>query len=276
MQLEWNKWLSGLISFKEEQGVLWIFFLLVLVGFWHKVDRKLQKLLLFAVGMCVIVLCPLSAVVLLKGYTAFYDWFDLQLVCPLVLLLAWGGSELVCGLNKKEIPRVQINGTVKNIISLFCIAVLLLAGTTFHAFDTKPDAEEHGVPVEVAEILEPLRDMFEEEPLVLAAPSDILMYSRLYQRNWQPLYGQDLWSPKAASYINSGYDIEYQYYDFLEKERLSGEELKSLTALIVEGPADCVIVPAYWIADMGQLTGCVQVNLTDSYTGIIKKDLMTK
>ena len=274
MQAEWNKWLNVLTSFKEGQGMLLIFCLLSLAVFWQKADRKQQKLLCYSAGMGLLVLCPVTAAVLLKGYTPFYDWFDLQLLMPVTLLLAFGGTELVCGLQKMEVPGLRLKRSAKTIISLLCVAVLLMSGTTFHAFDSRSEADSNGVPAEVSEVLEPLHDIFADKPLTIAAPSGILLYTRLYEADWQPLYGRDLWSPKAASYINSGYDIEYEYYEFLEKEQLDEEEFAQLTDLIIEGPAECVIVPTEWIGYMGQLTDCVPVNLTDSYTGIIKKDLM--
>ena len=276
MLSEWNKWMSGLTSFKESQGLLWIFVLLILSALWQKGDRRQRKLVVFSLLMGACILFPLTAVALLKGYTPFYDWLDLQLLLPLVLLLAWGGTELVCRMQNMEIPGLHLKGIAQTIISLLCVTVLLLAGTVFHGFDRRAEADRNGVPIQVAEILEPLYKMFADEPLVLAAPSEILMYIRLYEANWEPLYGRDLWSPKAASYINSGYDIEYEYYELLEKEQLDEEEFIQLTELIIEGPADCVIVPTEWIVGMEQLTARVLVNLTDSYTGIIKKDLMTE
>lgn len=272
MLSEWNKWLSGLISFKEGHGLLWIYVLLILASLWQKGDRKQRKLLVFSRVMGVCILFPLTAVVLLKGYSPFYDWMDLQLLLPLVLLLAWGGTELVFRMQNVEIPGLHLKRIAQTIISVLCVMVLLLAGTVFHGFDRQPKADRNGVPIQVAEILAPLYSMFADEHLVLAAPSEILMYTRLYAANWEPLYGRDLWSSKAASYINSGYDIEYAYYEFLEKAQLDDEELIELTELIIEGPADCVIVPTQWISGMEQLTDRVLVNLTDSYTGIIKKD----
>lgn len=271
---EWNKWLTGLTLFKEGQGMLLIFVLLILVTLWKKSEKKQRKLLAFAACMGVYILCPLTAMVLLKGYTPFYDWFDLQLLLPMVLVLAWGGTELVYRLQKMEIPGVHLKGIAKTIISFLCVTALLFAGTVFHGFDSRPEVERNGVPAEVAEILEPIHAGFADKPLVLVAPSEILQYIRLYEANWVPLYGRDLWSPKAASYINSGYDIEYEYYELLEKAQLDKEEFAELTKLIMEGTADCVIVPTDWIAGIEQLTGQLLVDLTDSYTGIIKKDLI--
>lgn len=276
MLSEWNKWLNGLTLFKERQGLLWVFVLLILSALWQKTDRKQRKLLVFSLLMGVCILFPLTAVVLLKGYTPFYDWLDLQLLLPLVLLLAWGGTQLVSSMQNMEIPGLHLKKIAQTIISFLSVSVLLLAGTVFHGLDRQPEANRNGVPVQVAEILEPLYKMFENETLVLAAPSEILMYTRLYEVNWEPLYGRDLWSSKAASYINSGYNIEYKYYELLEKEQLDEDEFIQLTELIIEGPADCVIVPTQWLAGMGQFTDRGLVNLTDSYTGIIKKDLMTE
>lgn len=273
MQLEWNKWLDGITAFKENQGMLWIFSMAVLVVMWRKASKSQQKLLCFSALTGVLIICPVTAVILLKGYTPFYDWLDLQQFLPLVLLLGFGATELISWMQKREVPGLHLKQMAKTIISILCVVVMLFAGTTFHAFDSQAEADENGVPTEVAEILEPLHNMFADKPLVLAAPSDVLMYVRLYEINWQPLYGRDLWSSKAASYINSGYDVEYEYFELLEKEELSEEEFGQLRTLIIEGTAECVIVPAGWIAEMGQLPDCVLVNLNDSYTGIIKKDI---
>lgn len=276
MQLEWNKWLTGMQAFKEGQGMLWIFCLAVFLILWKKLDKKQQRLFGFAAIMGILIICPLTAVVLLKGYTPFYDWMDLQLLVPITLLLAVGAVEIIGLLEKMTIPGLHLKGIAKNTISLLCVVVLLFAGATFHGFDKRQEADVTGVPVEVAEVLDPIHRMVADKPVVLAAPSSILLYTRLYEVNWQPLYGRDLWSAKAASYINSGYNVEYEFYELLEKEQLSEEEFKQLSDLILEGPANCVIVPAYWIADMEQLNDWMLVNLNGSYTGIIKKDLVTE
>ena len=80
MQLEWNKWLTGVTSFKEGHGMLWIFCLVLFVAMWRKRDGRQRKLLIFSALTCFLILCPITAAVLLKGYTPFYDWFDLQLL----------------------------------------------------------------------------------------------------------------------------------------------------------------------------------------------------
>ncbi len=276
MQLEWNKWLSGLITFKEDQGLLLLLCFAVL-GLWlGKSSKNEKRLLILVLGLGILVLCPLSAIVLLKGYTPFYDWMDLQLIFPSTLLLGYGGTVLVMHLSKKEIPGLRIGKSWKSLIAWFCTVIILLVGTTFHSFDVRSKATDNGVPIEVAEVLKPIKDKVGENSLVVAAPSEILLYTRLYEEAWKSLYGRDLWSPKAAGYINSGYDVEYQYYELLEKDWLEQEEFVELKKLILAGPAECVIVPCGWIAELDLPTDCLIIEGNDFYTGIIKKDLVTE
>lgn len=276
MQLEWNKWLTGLTSFKQEQGMLWVFCVVLLCFLHRRCSGKKQSLFVFFACMGMLIICPITAVILLKGYTPFYDWLDLQLLFPTTFLLGYGATALVQRLSESDIPGMDWKKNRKNLLAWCCVLVLLFAGTTFHSFDSRSKADENGVPVEVAQVFKPIHDLVGDHSLVLAAPSKILLYTRLYEEEWIPLYGRDLWSPKAASYINSAYEIEYQYYKLLEKEYLEQEEFTRLSELIRTGPAECVIVPAGWISEIGTLKDCVLVDISDLYTGIMKKDLRTK
>ena len=112
--------------------------------------------------------------------------------------------------------------------------------------------------------------------MVLAAKWDMLQYARLYEQAWILLYGRDLWNGRSASYIFSGYDREYVYYDYLKYDVLELGEYKELTVLVNENIVDCMIVPFYWLHEMGEMPAYETVRLTDIYTAIIKKDMITK
>jgi hypothetical protein len=241
-----------------------------------RASDKEKRLLVFAAGLGVLVLCPLSAIVLLKGYTSFYDWMDLQLLFPFTRLLGYGGTVLILYLYRAEIPGLQLGKPWKMLIAWCCTAMVLFVGTTFHTFDVRSKAADSGVPVEVAEVLKTIQDEIGEYPLVLAAPSEVLLYTRLYEGKWEPLYGRDLWSPKAAGYINSGYDLEYRYYELLEKDWLEEEEFSQLQELILTGPAECVLVPSGWIKELALPADWKIIEGNSLYTGIIKKDLVTE
>ena len=276
MQLEWNRFLSGLLDFKEEQGLLWLFCAVVLVVCLKHAYFRKQGWPVTCIVLGVLVLFPVTAVVLLKVYTPFYNWKDLQQLFPLVLLVAFGAVEFYGFLRKQDVPGVCLGQHAKNIISVGCVIVCLLVATNFCGLEQGQKAEEHGIPLENAEVFEALWQVIGEEPVVLAAPPEMLQYSRLYEPAWRPVYGRDLWSGKSASYINSGYDWEHEYYTLLEDARLPEGECKRLVSLINEGKADCIIVPDFWLEIMSGMPEYDSVRLTSSYIGIMKKDLLVK
>lgn len=272
MQTEWNRYLAGISTYKEQQGMLLVFCICVLLVLWHEKDCQKKILLSFITGIGIFVLFPLSAVILLKGYTPFYDWMDLFLLFPIVLILAWGSTWLI-----EKLPNIQWNGLqcskmAKTIVGTVSVVLLLFVGTTFHCFDQEPKADKNGVPKETADMLDRLWEEVGETPITIAANSDIMIYIRMYEEQWVPLYGKDLWDAKAASYINSGYEIEYEYFELLEKEQLSEQEYSTLIKLVETGPADCVIVPTWWVLEEHNLKDCIKITLTEAYTAILKKD----
>lgn len=276
MQLEWNRFLEGITEFRAGQGMLWIFCLCLFVLCFRKGIMKNQEWLVTGLILGVLVSCPLTAVLLLKIYTPFYDWMDLQQLFPIVLLIAFLGVEAYAFLRKQDVPGLRLGQRAKNTISAACIIVLLLVATGFHGFDQYQKSDEHGVPIETAEVFAALEEVVGEEPIVLAAFGDMLQYTRLFEPKWQPVYGRDLWSGKSASYINSGYDREYEYYTLLDDARLTDQECERLISLINEGQADCIIVPDFWLEIMSGMPEYDSVILTDSYAGIIKKDLLVE
>lgn len=276
MQLEWNRVLSGIMGFKEGQGMLWLFCVAVFVLCLRNRTLKNHVWLVTGLVLGALVIFPLTATVLLKVYTPFYDWNDLQLLFPSTLLAAFGGVELYGLLRKQFIPGLRLGQTAKDVISGICIIVLLLVATNFHGFDQRQEADERGIPVKTAEVYEALWQVIGDEQIVLAASAEMLQYARLYEPAWRPIYGRDLWSGKSASYINSGYDLEYEYYTLLEDARLPEEECERLITLINKGQADCIIVPDFWMEIMSGMPEYDSVRLTASYVGIIKKDLLVE
>lgn len=242
MQYEWSRFSEGITNLKLNAGLLVFFCAAVLFAVCRK--KSGSKVWAYSsVAWGVLLFFPVSALVLLKFYTPFYDWSDLFVLFPMEMVLGFGGAELWAYLQKKEIPGLRWNGIGKNIIAVCSVWVLLLFATNFHAFDAKTEADENGIPVKASEAFRALEQAVGEQELVLAAPDEVLAYTRLYNASWTPLYGRDLWSGRAASYINSGYtERDYRYYTILKEMVLPEEERGELTALVSEGAADCVIL----------------------------------
>lgn len=262
MLLEWNRWLEGMVTFKEYQGLFWVFVLGLFAMLGYRGRLRGNRLFLCSAILAVCTVFPLTAVILLKVFTPFYDWMDLHQVFPVVLLLAVFAVEVTVKLGKR--------------IGFLCVGVLLLVATNFHGFDKKERADEHGVPVAYAEAFQSLDQMMDGDDVVIAAKADMLQYVRLYESGWHPLYGRDLWNGKSASYISSGYDVEYSYYTYLEQAELKGKAPVEFVALVQGGEADCIIVPYYWKDAYSQIPGYQLHVLTESYNVIIKEDLVVQ
>lgn len=274
MQLEWNRFLEGVALFKQYQGLVWICIAAAFVILYH--NRKICKNALWMTVLLQggLLLLPVTAIFLLKVYTPYYHWLDLQGVFPTVLCMGYLGTELFGFLKEKRVPGLGIKKGVRMCVAALCVVVLFMAATSFHGFDKRGKADDKGVPVEVSEAFDALTEQISDEPIVLAAPSNVLKYTRLYNYNWTQLYGRDLWDAKAASYIDSGYTTEYTYYEYLEKVEPVLEERAGFAPLVKEGKADCIIVPYLWTYWLEEIEGYEVVSLTDSYVGIIKKDLL--
>lgn len=274
MQLEWNRFLEGVMLFKQQQGLVWLCCVAgFVILFCSKKERK-NPLWITMLLMGCMILFPVTALVLLKGFTPYYDWLDLQAIFPVALLMGYLGLKTFDYLKEKRIPGIQYSQTKNKLVAAVSVVCLFAVATTFHAFGAQEKADASGVPMETSKVFTALSETVDTEKIVLAAPSDMLSYTRLYNPEWQPLYGRDLWNSKAASYIDSGYTTEYQYYEFLNQMEPRAEERDDFIALIEEGMADCIIVPEYWSVWLLELDGYEVVTLTDSYVGIIKKELL--
>lgn len=276
MQLEWKEFVTGVSSAKAGYGMLLLFCMILLVAWGIQKHTQAQRLLCTCLLLGVLVFAPLTAVVLLKLYTPFYTWTDLQLLFPTLFLTAFFITELFSYVKGLPIPGIRAGRYVRTMISAVLIAVLLLSATTFRVFDQSNTQHKNGVPVQTSQIFEALDAVIDTEELLLAAPSELLQYARLYKASWSPLYGRDLWDSRSASYIYSGYTEEYEYFEILDTLWLDEEEYALVHEWIEEGTLDCMIVPVYWVEKVCPAEGYEAIDLADIYVGIIKEDLLIK
>lgn len=276
MQLEWKEFVAGFSSAKESYGMLLLFSVLLLAAWGVRRHARAHRLLCTCLLLGVLVFCPLTAVLLLKLYTPFYTWTDLQLLFPTMLLSALFVTEVFFYMKGLSIPGVWAGRYVRTLLAAVLTAVLLLSATTLRVFDRSNTQHQNGVPVQASQIFEALDSAIDTEELLLAAPSELLQYARLYKASWSPLYGRDLWDSRSASYIYSGYEEEYEYFRILDTLWLSEEEYEQVHQWIKEGTLDCMIVPVYWVEKVCPVEGYEAIALADIYVGIIKEDLLIK
>lgn len=276
MQLEWDRFIQGITEFKTGQGLFGVFCAAVFLYCFFREKTRGNRFFATSFFLGLIIVCPLTAVMLLKVYTPYYDWKDLQQLFPMIILLAYGSVELFSFLRKQSIPGLRVNQKIRSLLGIACIMSLLVVATNFYGLDKYETVDDKGIPVATSEVFDSLKQVTGDQTFILAAPPEMLQYARMYEANWQPIYGRDLWSGKAASYINSNYQWEYEYYTLLEDAGLMEEERVRLVEVINEGRADCIIVPDFWLEFMSGMPKYDSVRLTASYIAIMKKDLVTR
>ncbi len=276
MQTGWNRFLEGITLYKQYQGLVWFCCIALFVVLWKRKSLKSNALWITSLLLGGVVIFPLSAMALLRVYTPYYHWLDLQSLFPVGLWMGYFGVVLFDYLKEQRIPGWKLGKAGKMLVAAVGVMMVFAVATTFHGMDKEEAADDFGVPMQSAEAFAMLEKNITTEDVVLVAPSEMLTYARLYNPNWKPLYGRDLWDSKAAGYIYSGYATEYQYYEYLEQMEPVLEERDTFIALVEEGVADCIIVPHYWSVWLVDVDGYEVVSLTDSYAGIIKKELLTK
>ncbi len=274
MQTEWNRFLEGIALYKQYQGLVWLCCIVLFVVLWKRKVLKGNALWITSLLLGGMVVFPLTAMALLKAYTPYYHWLDLQSLFPVCLLMGYFGVILFDYLKEQRIPRWELGKNGKIVVAAISVVTVFAVATAFHGMDKQDSADQNGVPVTTAEAFAALEENITTAEIVLAAPSKMLTYARLYNPSWELLYGRDLWESKAAGYIYSGYTTEYQYYEYLEQMEPVLEEREKFISLVEEGQADCVIVPYYWSAWLVDVEGYEVVSLTDSYAGIIKEELL--
>ena len=67
MLLEWNRWIEGMAAFKEGQGLLWVFTIVLFAVQWHRGILQKNKLLIGGCVLGLLTVFPLTAVVLLNS-----------------------------------------------------------------------------------------------------------------------------------------------------------------------------------------------------------------
>jgi len=216
------------------------------------------RLMLYGAVMTVFCICPLTAMILMKYQTAFYDYQWIWSLVPVTALIGYG---TVCFWK----AHLKSWDGYRNLFFNICLiamtagAVLLCGGaaekasvlgtaseqTTFAAMGTSADAQQK----KAAEILSAVRDCFEaQEELCLCAPAEIVEYAGTQENHVKLLYGRNMWDAALNAYSYDVYPEETkEIYSWMEKlsagEETSPEEGMKNIQKAFEMGADCVLIP---------------------------------
>ncbi len=296
MSLNFLKWQQGTADFKQNLGLVLLLFIISLFIIFKNTGREGKRLAISGGVLALLVFVPLTAVLLMMGYTGFYDWDDLQLLIPFTPVLALGGCLTVEKLSGARTPAVEAESETAGpepaataaaktapdetgirrlpVAAAACMIFLLLAATDFHAFDSQEESDGYGIPAWTLEVYESLQENVGDKELTILADSELLQYVRLYNADWYPAYGRDLWDSHAAGYVEYAYDAgTEEIYEILGSSLMTKENAAVIVSYVEAAQPDCLIVSKDWeTALLGKLSDYNLITLTEQYIGYVKMD----
>lgn len=266
--------MSGIFTYLSEamQGVeryfqankLIVLLIAVLLVFWlankKVVGEKGNRMLVYTAVMCVLLICPVTAVAVMIYQTRFYDYEWAWGLISVTAVIAYGAVVI---LDKYFEKRKLFWGVV------IAVAILALCGN--QGMLRTVDAVEARSRTDVQEILQCIQKESSISQKVLWAPKNIMQEVRRQDGKILLIYGRDMWDEKAGAYDYEAYDESLiQAYIWLEnmaeQERLvsdAPEAAESFADLCEE--LDKEVESYLWIMVEAGVNTFVLPNLTADY-----------
>ncbi len=248
--------ISGWFGYTDA-GKYAVLFLGVLLCYWYRKvgagaadepKSHLWRLMMYASIMAAAVIFPLTAVLLMKYQTKFYDYKWLWSVVPVTLIIAYGAAGTYL-----EVCRSRFKGNVFKPAGLAAVglAVIFLCGNlnggSCEGADTALDK------VRTAKLLDKLAESGETDTICLWAPREILAHVRGQNGEIALLYGRNMWDAALNAYAYDVYDQQtialYEWMEGLaegEFTELAKEERTqahmALEAALNKG-VNCIVIP---------------------------------
>ena len=251
-----NAW-SGWLEYTDGGKLVALF--LVAVAYLS-LTRKLRgpqgRLVLYGGIAAVMCIFPVTAAVLMRYQTLFYDYQWIWSYVPLTAVIALGGTSFLTEQCK------PLRGIVKNtILVLLCVGVLALCGGLGRGgAGTEPAVQEQAA---VEAVLETARESCGEE-FCLWAPKEILEYSRSLDAGVCLLYGRNMWDIALNAYCYDIYSEEtVELYEWMEHLREYGketsmEEVRTYARKAFAIGADCILLPKEEAVYQGDVAGLAE------------------
>lgn len=203
----------GFSSFVEDGQYLMLFMVAVLM-LWLMNDSKKKEIRWFTLIMLVLLLCPITAKLLLIYQTQFYGYESLWELLPVTAILVYGlvtaAFQIIAahsrgyGRWESAAPKRKENA-YEILIMVVLTAVLFLCGTLTPAKAfTDQTAGMGRLPKDTEEVLNQLM-IAEGDSITLLAPDEIAAWARIYSGNIILPYGRNMWEPELSAYTYDNY-----------------------------------------------------------------------
>ena len=148
--------------------------------------------------MTVLCILPLTAILLMKWQTNFYDYVWIWGMVPVTGMIACGVALLITWLWDGKWTKAQ-----KWVATAMIIAVLMLGGGMGNTGSALPDLNAERQ--EIAQVLAQVRGQTEGQ-ICLLAPREVLAQARSIDPQFILLYGRNMWQGHLNAYSYDVYD----------------------------------------------------------------------
>ena len=276
-----NAW-SGWLNYTDN-GKYAALLLVVLLFLWLRKGHRNKDLLIYTSIATVICIFPVTAAVLMKYQTHFYDYEWIWNIVPVTMVIAYGITVFLTGRWKSYEQEVRQKGNTvtkklfwENIgVTAGVVAVVLLCGRLGNPVFVAEQELAERAQVEV--VLEVLKErwafggletqeqvtasLLEQgnvqlgvaQNLVLWAPQEVMAYARAYDGNIRLIYGRNMWDKSLMGYSYEQYgDVEESLYLWMtsveENPDQSREEFLeggvSCVEAALERGVNCIMLPS--------------------------------
>ena len=220
-----------------EAGKYGALLLLVLFVLWFGREACKEKLLLiYTTIMTVGCVFPVSAALLMKYQTRFYDYEWIWSYVPLTLMVAYGGVIFLYEQWEKQTENSvgRRNYRQKGILLVAVVLLITLCGRMGKPLSDTISAQEYKTVQKIvaeltAESLESEATVSAEEEICLWAPQEIMNMVRSINPNIGLVYGRNMWDAKLGANFYEGYgEVEERLYLWM----CNAEETGTLTCAL--------------------------------------------
>lgn len=186
-----------------QNGQYLILYMTALLFMWFQEEKGSKRFLEYAFVLLLLLLCPVTAVLLLRYQTAFYNSEHLWVLLPMTAFIAYGLTVVLEKMAAAGIGRRRTR-LWETFFTLLLVILLFLCGTLTPARAVSEESE-HGarLPKEAEEVLGMLS--LSEEEIWILAPDDIAGWARSYSGKILLPYGRNLWDRTLTAYIYDDY-----------------------------------------------------------------------
>lgn len=201
------------------------------------------RLMIYAAGMMLFCICPVTAIVFMKYQTAFYDYGWIWSLVPLTGVIALGGTMFLTQQWRQDESWKSMG--YNTILTIVSVGVLFLCGNLGTESVDMVQANQDRTYAE--DVLEQVRQHCEAD-VCLWAPAEVLEYARL-DGDTELLYGRNMWDVALNAYSYDTYNEEehllYQWMEHLDDWaiEISVAEVLEYAQRGFAAGADCILLP---------------------------------